>query len=90
MENSLFLALSPFIVSFLTGFLKNKLNLRAKLTDVSRRAVMRLVVAILSFVAAIGAAALAGNEIDHSTVQSFVEAIMVFFSSSGIYFFTRK
>ena len=83
------LVLSPIVVSLATSLLK-KMGIHKKLTDGTRRAVVRLVVVILSFGAALGTAALAGQEVDATQLEMLTKGILVFLSSIGIYSVVKK
>ena len=88
MEEMLLL-LSPVAVSLVTSLAK-KVNLRKYLTDIQRRGITRAVVALLSFVAVWLSSALAGTDVPTEAIESFANAALVFFSSTGLYFFVKK
>lgn len=87
--SELLLVLSPVAVSLITSLLK-RVGIQKRLTDTYRRAVVRIVVIVLSFVAAFGTAVLAGQEVDASQVDVLVKGVMVFLGSIGIYSFVKK
>lgn len=87
MENLLVL-LAPVVVSLLSSGLKKlgKVSLKKGLGKKS----LRLGVAVLSFGGAVGTAYLSGVEVDTLSVETFVSAVFVFLSSTGLYFFAKK
>lgn len=83
----LLLLLSPLAVSFISTRLKDLGKLKLKK---NRKMLVRFIVAVLSFGAAIGTAALTGDPLPVIEVETFVTALAVFFGSTGVYYFTKK
>ena len=81
--------LTPFLVFLLAGSIK-----KFKLIEVLRKGVkkplLRIIVIGLSFGAVLGEAALKGNEVDPVSVEVFVQAAMVFLTSTGGYYLTKN
>lgn len=86
---TLFFALSPVAVALITTGIK-ELKAWKSFTNGGRKATLRFIVAALSFGAIVGGALLSGGEVEAMSVEVFVEAGMVFLSSTGLYFFTKK
>jgi len=56
----------------------------------ARTLVIRMVLALFSFLGVVASAALSGTTVDTSSIQVFAEALMTFLGATGVYFFTRK
>jgi hypothetical protein len=83
MENFIFL-LAPIVVSLITTGIK-------KLRTVKfNKSVLRVIVAVLSFGSVLGTALLSGEQVNVAHIETFVEAIFVFLSSTGVYLLSKK
>lgn len=81
--------LSPFAVSGVTWVIK-KLGVTSPLSNGWETAVLRLIVAALSFGAIVGSAKLTGVPVEATSIQTFVLSVMTFFGATGVYFFSSK
>lgn len=88
MEN-LLLLLSPVLVALAVQLTK-KVTSSVKVSTPRRKALLRLLVAILSYGTIVGAAVLNGVEVDPVAVETLVGAVLVFASSQGLYFLGKK
>lgn len=84
----LLLLLSPFVVAIITSGIKHFRPV--SLTEGAKKYGIRFVVAILSFAAVVGSAIVSGGEVDPIAIETFSTALMVFLSSTGVYFFAKK
>lgn len=84
---TLLLALSPFLVALVTWGVK-QFGTVAKSTG--RTTILRFLVAAFSYFAIIGSAYLSGVDVDPASTETFVEALLVFLGSTGVYFFGKK
>lgn len=84
--SQILLAISPVLVTWLTNLVKP-----SKTTVIGgyRATVLRFGVAFLSFGAVVGTAFLANQQVDVVSIETFVQAILVFFGASGIYFWNK-
>lgn len=84
-------ALSPFIVSYLTGKLKTaKEKYQISSEKKLRKIGIRVLVAALSLGSVVGTALISDNEIDVASISTFVDTLLVFLGASGAYLFTKK
>ena len=81
------LAFAPVLVSLLTSGSKKLVGLVGLALS---KPVLRLLVAGLSYLAALGTGAVNGSEVDPVSIQVLSETALTFLASSGIYFFTKK
>lgn len=90
---AILLAIAPILVSFLTQGVKMLLDtlvIFAK-DDPLRTGLLRVVGAILSFLAVIFATALSGQtEVDPVAVSTLVNVIVTFVASNGVYLLLKK
>ena len=78
-------ALAPFIVVVITNWLKDIKPIRNE----DRKIILRFVVALLSFMSVIITSAISGDGVDTMSIQTFVNALIVFLASSGVYFMRK-
>lgn len=83
------LVLSPFVVNLLTTLIK-KIKPLSMLNEGFRTAIVRFVVALLSFGSAIGIAYLSGSSVDSTVLTVFSDALLTFIGSTGLFFFGKK
>lgn len=92
MEN-LILAFVPFVLAPLMQFVKKLLawmNTVGKDNPI-RIPLLRVILAILSFVAVIVTAALSGEaEISTSSAETVLKALLEFFAATGLYFLSKQ
>lgn len=85
--SAILLAISPVLVSGITQVVKPP---KILFSDGSfRTTALRFGVALLSFGAVVGTAWLGGQEVDSISVQTFVDAVLVFIGATGIYFWAK-
>lgn len=86
------LALSPFAVAIVTQGVKWFINKATNLSwnPILYKTTLRFIVVLLSFGVAIGNAILSGDGPDASSIQTFVEALLVFLSTTGTFFFFKQ
>ena len=85
MSEAILVAISPLLVSLVTGGLK-KLNLK----QVNNKSVFRFVAVVLSFASAVVISVVNGVPVGEETVQLFVNAFIAFIGSQGAYFLAKK
>lgn len=88
MEQLLLLGM-PIIVTLVTAGLK-KINLHGRITTKHQTAAIRIGVAILSYVSAILVSMMAGEEVALVATETFVNAGVVFFASTGVHLLAKK
>lgn len=88
MESLLLLA-APIIVSLITSGVKGIKSIDT-MAKPKKKATLRFMVALLSFVSIVLGAKLSGIEVDAVSMETFSSALMVFLSSSGLYLFGKK
>ena len=88
MEQTL-LMLSPFLVSLITAGFK-KLPPFVSVNGEGKKGVIRVGVAVLSFASIVASTWITGGELNVASAETFVNTIMVFLGSTGVYFFVRK
>jgi len=86
---TIILALSPLVVALITQGVK-KIRMKNFYANGWGKKVLRVVVAILSYGAIVGTALLTGGKIDPVTTETFVQTLLVFLSSTGVYYFAKK
>jgi len=64
-------------------------KLRAIELSANRKTIIRLIVAVGSFAAAIGASLLNGADVDPASVEAFVNALVVFLGSQGVHLLSK-
>ena len=89
---TLLLTLSPIAVAVIAQIVKVIIDFGTRLRDMGgiHTAVLRVIVALLSFVSVIGSAILAGETVDVASIETFAHAILVFLGTTGAYFLTKK
>lgn len=84
--SQLLLAISPVLVSWLTNLVKPSKDV---VIGGFRKTVLRFGVAFLSFGAVVGTAFLANQQVEAVSIETFVQALLVFLGASGIYFWQK-
>lgn len=84
----LLVALAPFAVTLITNGVK-KLGAVDMFTSGFRKNVLRFLVALFSYLAVVGTAVASGQEVSLLETQTFVDALVVFLGSTGVYFFSQ-
>lgn len=84
---SVLLVASPWIIKGLTNVAK-KVSL-IRFAD-NKIFIVRIVVALLSFVVAIGHSVLSGEPVSQDVIGTFSESIIIFLGATGAYFFEKK
>lgn len=87
--NPILLALSPFVVQFITAGLK-KLPFFQNLSEGWYKTAVRFLVALLSFGSSVGAAWISGGEVDPLAIQTFAETLVLFLGATGSHFLMSK
>lgn len=77
--------LSPFLVAIVTQAVKHIIPWLMR----TNPNVLRLIVAVFSFGSAVGDAVLSGGEVDAVSIKTFVETVLFFLSSTGLFFLGR-
>ena len=83
---AILLALSPVLVSFLTGQAKKLPSIKVKENN---KPALRLLAAVLSAGAAVVLAVLSGQAIDENVAQVLVNAFVAFIGSQGWFHLTK-
>lgn len=78
---------SPFLIKVITDGAKKFVSV--DWTSGQRNVALKVLVAIFSFLAVLGTAALSGAEVDAVSVSTLAETIVVFVASTGIYFWSK-
>jgi len=86
---TILLATSPIVISLLVAGIK-RLRASQVLTKGKRMVFFRLVVAVLSYSAVVGAAIASGAEVDPVATETFVNSIMMMLTTTGLYFLGKK
>lgn len=81
------LTLSPLVIAFLTQGVK---KIKAVKLSGYKKTILRFVAGALSFGAVVVGAIVTGGEVDAVSIETFANTILVFFSTTGIYFFAKK
>lgn len=88
MEASLLALLQGFIVYGLTALIK-KIPAMSNMSDSVHTALMRFLVAILSFISTVVTSKISGMDIEQNTINTFAQAAIVFLSATGTFFLTK-
>ena len=77
------LTLSPLVIAVLTQGVK-----KLKVVKVSgyKKTILRFAAGALSFGAVIATAITTGGEVDAVSIETFASTVLVFFSTTGVYF----
>jgi len=91
MEN-LLLVLSPIVVAIIGQGVKKLVNFGTMIsqTSVFHTALIRFLVALLSFGGVILSAILSNSQVDVTAISTFAEALLVFLGATGIFFLAKK
>jgi len=81
------LLLVPIIVTAITAGLK---KIKPIVQAENKKPILRLAVVFLSFTSVTLTAWISGGDVDPASVETLVNSVFVFLSSSGIYFFAKK
>lgn len=84
---AILLAAAPAIVSTLTNWAK---KLRSISIAKHRKAILRIIVAVLALASTVGASALSGEAIDVTSIETLLETIFVAGSTLVAYSFGKK
>lgn len=84
---TLLVALSPFIIAMITSGVK---RIEAIELSDARKHIIRFIVALFSFAAAVLTALLSGGEVDPMSIETFVNALVTFIAATGVYFLGKK
>lgn len=84
--SQILLAISPVLVSLVTNLVKPS---KTVIVGGFRKTVLRFGVAILSFGAVVCTAFLSNQQVDAVSIDTFVQAVLVFLGASGIYFWNK-
>lgn len=82
----LLLAISPVLVSALTALVKPSQTVKF---GGYRTTVLRFGVAALSFGAVVGTAFLGNSQVELVSIETFVQAFLVFIGATGMYFWAK-
>lgn len=85
--SQILLAISPVLVSAITTLVKPSKTF--VVSSGYRSTVIRFGVALLSFSAVVGTAFLGNQEVEFASVDTFVQAVLVFIGASGTYFWAK-
>lgn len=85
MIESIIAFVSPFAVRYITSFVKNVADRFARIPEGVRVSMLRLLVAVFSFLAVVAKSAITNGEIDPASIHTLVDTIVTFFAASGIY-----
>lgn len=81
------LALSALVINIITGGTKKLQSIKL---SPAKKGLLRVIVAILSVLSAIGMAWMSDGEIDVNSIQTAVNAIVTFLVSQGLYLVAKK
>ena len=84
--SQILLAISPVLVSVITTLVKPS---KTMFLNGYRSTFIRFGVALLSFGAVVGTAFLGNQEVDAVSVETVVQAILVFIGATGAYFWAK-
>ncbi len=84
---TLLIALTPILVSFLTSQVK---KIKIFKNEGYRNISIRFVAALFSYGAVVLNTGLIGGDVDVNSTQTFAEALMVFLGSTGTFFLFKK
>lgn len=79
--------ISPFLIKWITSGIKAVVT-NYDWTSGQRNVVLKFIVAVLSFGAAVGSAALGGGEVDASAISTLSTTIVVFVAATGFYYWS--
>lgn len=87
-------ALIPFIPLVAPLFVSTITQLIKKIPPIAqsgyKNSILRICVAILSFASVIGVSALSQTTVDPTSINAFVDALLVFLGASGTFFITQN
>ena len=84
--SAVLLALSPWIIKAITNLVKKAQTVKFSGGKVT---IIRFVVAVLSFLTALGTSVLSGEELDGNVISTLAESLIVFLGATGAYFFEK-
>jgi hypothetical protein len=84
---AILIAIAPAIVSTLTSWAK---KLKSVSTAKHRKAILRIIVAILAIGSSVGASALSGEAIDVTSIETLLGTIFVAGSTLVTYYFGKR
>lgn len=83
------ITITPFAIAMITSLIK-KIKITDWLNKPARKATFRFLAALFSFISVVLGAKISGVEVDAVSIEMFTKTLLMFLSSTGVYYFTKK